>query len=116
MLKCDKTLDFGIGDPNSTSGFLVPTTYIFAAHEHRPQDLLQDGAQRQPRGQRLAVANKQVDVATNNSENLERIARPRRTHARRSRMIWTSPLIPLDPLVWRKDLEPASRPRSTTSC
>src|SRR5690606_20997386 len=25
VLKCDKTLDFGMGDPNSTSGFLVPT-------------------------------------------------------------------------------------------
>src|ERR1700752_29529 len=31
VLKCDGTLDFGIGDPNSTSGFLVPTTFIFSA-------------------------------------------------------------------------------------
>ncbi len=33
VLKCDKTLNFGIGDPNSTSGFLVPTAYIFAARD-----------------------------------------------------------------------------------
>src|SRR5262249_8258678 len=33
LLKCDKTLNFGIGDPNSTSGFLVPTSYIFAARD-----------------------------------------------------------------------------------
>ena len=52
ILKCDKSLDFGIGDPNSTSGFLVPTSYIFAARNHRAQNLLQDGAQRQPPGQR----------------------------------------------------------------
>src|SRR5215467_1727197 len=26
ILKCDKSLNFGIGDPNSTSGFLVPTS------------------------------------------------------------------------------------------
>src|SRR5262249_52362768 len=27
ILKCDKSINFGIGDPNSTSGFLVPTSY-----------------------------------------------------------------------------------------
>ena len=52
VLKCDKTLDFGIGDPNSTSGFLVPTTFVFSATQHRPEDLLQDRARGQPRGQR----------------------------------------------------------------
>ena len=48
VLKCDKSLDFGIGDPNSTSGFLVPTTFIFSAKNIDPKALLQDGAQRQP--------------------------------------------------------------------
>jgi phosphonate transport system substrate-binding protein len=37
ILKCDKSLDFGIGDPNSTSGFLVPTAYIFAARNIDPK-------------------------------------------------------------------------------
>src|ERR1700757_3712486 len=37
ILKCDKSLDFGIGDPNSTSGFLVPTAYIFAARNVDPK-------------------------------------------------------------------------------
>ncbi len=27
VLKCDKSINFGIGDPNSTSGFLVPTSF-----------------------------------------------------------------------------------------
>ncbi len=47
LLKCDKSLDFGIGDPNSTSGFLVPATFIFAAKNIDPKSVLQDGAQRQ---------------------------------------------------------------------
>ena len=46
-LKCDKSIDFGIGDPNSTSGFLVPTTYIFARKNIDPEAMLQDRAQRQ---------------------------------------------------------------------
>ena len=30
VLKCDQSLTFGNGDPNSTSGFLVPSYYVFA--------------------------------------------------------------------------------------
>ncbi|HZD26104.1 MAG TPA: phosphate/phosphite/phosphonate ABC transporter substrate-binding protein, partial [Alphaproteobacteria bacterium] len=30
LLKCDQSLNFGMGDPNSTSGFLVPSYYVFA--------------------------------------------------------------------------------------
>ena len=37
VLKCDKSLNFGIGDPNSTSGFLVPMTFVFAANGIDPK-------------------------------------------------------------------------------
>jgi phosphonate transport system substrate-binding protein len=30
LMKCDKTLTFGNGDPNSTSGFLIPSFYVWA--------------------------------------------------------------------------------------
>lgn len=33
VLKNAKNINFGIGDPNSTSGFLVPTFYIFAQND-----------------------------------------------------------------------------------
>src|SRR5690606_39187169 len=29
LLKCDKSLNFGLGDVNSTSGYLVPMTFVF---------------------------------------------------------------------------------------
>jgi phosphonate transport system substrate-binding protein len=57
----------------------------------------------------LAVANKQIDVATNNSENLEKIKDKLPEKFNDIRIIWTSPLIPLDPLVMRKDLPEASK-------
>lgn len=38
MLKCDGSLNFGIGDPNSTSGFLVPSYYVFAQNGVDPKD------------------------------------------------------------------------------
>src|SRR5712672_1819208 len=73
ILKCDKSLDFGIGDPNSTSGFLVPTAYIFAAHNIDPKTCFKTVRNANHQANAMAVANKQVAAATNNSEDLQRL-------------------------------------------
>ncbi|MFM1815293.1 MAG: phosphonate transporter substrate-binding protein [Pseudomonadota bacterium] len=105
ILKCDKTLDFGIGDPNSTSGFLVPTTFIFSAKNIDPKKCFKTVRNANHQANALAVANKLVHAATNNSENLDRIGKTHPQKRKELRVIWTSPLIPSDPLVWRKDLK-----------
>jgi phosphonate transport system substrate-binding protein len=107
ILKCDAKLDFGIGDPNSTSGFLVPTTFVFAARDIDPKKCFKAVRTANHEANALAVANKLVHAATNNSENLARLAKTAPDKAKEIRVIWTSPLIPSDPLVWRKDLDPA---------
>jgi len=105
VLKCDKSLNFGIGDPNSTSGFLVPTSYIFAAKDIDPKTCFKTVRNANHQANAMAVANKQVDAATNNSEDLQRIELNAPDARKRIKIIWTSPIIPLDPLVWRKDLD-----------
>jgi phosphonate transport system substrate-binding protein len=105
VLKCDKSLNFGIGDPNSTSGFLVPTAYIFAARDVEPKSCFKTVRNASHQANAMAVANKQVDVATNNSEDLQRLEGTAPEARKQIRVIWTSPIIPLDPLVWRKDLD-----------
>jgi phosphonate transport system substrate-binding protein len=105
ILKCDKSLNFGIGDPNSTSGFLVPTSYIFAAHDIDPKGCFKTVRNASHQANGMAVANKQVDAATNNSEDLQRIGITAPDARRKIKIIWTSPIIPLDPLIWRKDLD-----------
>ena len=105
VLKCDASLDFGIGDPNSTSGFLVPTTFIFSARNIDPKKCFKTVRNANHEANALAVANKLVHVATNNNENLQRLAKTAPDKAKEVRIIWTSPLIPSDPLVWRKDLD-----------
>jgi phosphonate ABC transporter binding protein len=112
ILHCDKSMDFGIGDPNSTSGYLVPTSYIFAANNIDPKSCFKRNASHQANA--MAVANKQVGAATNNSEDLQRVAATAPAAREQIRIIWTSPLIPLDPLVWRKDLDPAVKTRLYT--
>jgi phosphonate transport system substrate-binding protein len=114
ILKCDKTLDFGIGDPNSTSGFLVPTSYIFAAKNIDPKQCFKTVRNASHQANAMAVANKQVAAATNNSEDLQRLQVTAPEARKQLRIVWTSPIIPLDPLVWRKDLDPAVKTKIYT--
>jgi phosphonate transport system substrate-binding protein len=104
-----KNLSFGNGDPNSTSGFLVPGFYVFAQNKQDPKTMFKVARSANHETNALAVANKQVDVATNNSENLEKIQMRQPDKFKDIKIIWTSPLIPLDPLVISKGLPEATK-------
>lgn len=109
MLKEAKSLTFGNGDPNSTSGFLVPSYYVFAVNKVDPKKAFKRTVNANHEINALSVANKQVDVATNNSENLTRLSITNPDKRKLIKVIWTSPLIPSDPMVWRKDLDEADK-------
>ena len=104
LLKCDGSLNFGIGDPNSTSGFLVPSYYVFAQNGVDPKDCFQTVRNANHETNLMATANKQVDAAANNSEQLARTNMVKPEITDKVKVIWTSPLIPSDPMVYRKDL------------
>lgn len=104
VLKHGKDLAFGNGDPNSTSGFLVPSYYVFAVNKVEPKNVFKIVRSANHETNALAVANKQVDVATNNSENLDKFQQRQPEKFNQLRVVWTSPLIPLDPLVLLKTL------------
>ena len=107
VLKNGKSINFGIGDPNSTSGFLVPTFYVFAQNgvDHRTAFKTIRNASHGANIQ--AVLAKQVDVATNNTEDMGKLESSKPELFQQLRVLWRSPLIPSDPFVWRKDLDPA---------
>lgn len=105
MLKSAGSLTFSNGDPNSTSGFLVPGYYVFAQNGiDDPKKIFKRVVNANHETNAMAVANKQVDVATCNSEVLPRIQERQPEKFAQIKIIWTSPLIPSDPIVWRKDL------------
>lgn len=114
MLKEGKNLSFGNGDPNSTSGYLVPGYYVFAQNNIDPKTFFKVARGANHETNALAVASKQVDVATNNSENLDILAAKSPEKFKEIKIIWTSPLIPLDPLVMRKDLPEATKEKIKT--
>lgn len=101
----DKSLDFGIGDPQSTSGFLVPTTFVFAQNDVTPRDCFATVRNASHEANLLSVANGQVDVATANNVAFEqRLQRNNPEAAAKVKEIWRSPLIASDPLLWRANL------------
>ena len=108
------TLNFGNGDPNSTSGFLVPSYYAWAKNNVNIRTFFKNTVTSNHETNLLAVANKQVDVATNNTEDLEKFAKAQPMKAALIREIWKSPIIPADPIVWRRDLSPALKERIKT--
>jgi phosphonate transport system substrate-binding protein len=97
---------FGNGDPNSTSGFLVPGYYVFAQNRIDPKTHFKLVRSANHETNALAVANKQVDLATNNTENMGLLQKRSPEKAKQIHVVWKSPLIASDPLVWRKDLSP----------
>jgi len=104
VLKNGKSYTFGIGDPSSTSGTLVPTYYVFTQNKLDPRTHFKVMRSSNHEGNFLAVLNRQVDVATSNSEMTEKVKEKNPERMEQIRILWTSPLIPRDPLVWRKDL------------
>ncbi|KQT65975.1 MULTISPECIES: phosphonate ABC transporter substrate-binding protein [unclassified Aureimonas] len=104
LLKCDKSVNFGLGDPNSTSGYLVPMTFVFAARGIDPKACFKNVTNANHETNAMGVANKQLDAAANNTENLALIEKNQPAAFEKIKIIWKSPLIPSDPLVWSKEL------------
>ena len=114
VLACDQSLTFGLGDPNSTSGFLVPTTFVYAQRGIAPRKCYKTVTNASHEANLMAVAAGQVDFATNNTENMRRLEKTAPEARAKIKVIWQSPLIPSDPLVWRKDLDQAMKDKVYT--
>jgi phosphonate transport system substrate-binding protein len=111
VLKNAKSISFSIGDPNSTSGFLVPTYYVFAQNNVDHRSAFKSVRNASHGANIQAVLARQVDVATNNTEDMGKLEASKPELFSQLRVLWTSPLIPSDPFVWRKDLDPAVKAR-----
>jgi len=109
MLSKAKDLTFGNGDPNSTSGFLVPSYYVFAKNNVDAKSAFKRVLNSNHQTNLLAAATKKVDVATNNTENYARLKKTHPEDIKNIKIIWKSPLIPSDPIVWRKNLDVATK-------
>jgi phosphonate transport system substrate-binding protein len=109
VLKARAQLTLGFGDPNSTSGALVPGFYAFAAHKVDPTRDFKRMVRANHETNILAVASKQIDVATVASDGVARMKIKQPEKAAELREVWRSPLIASDPMLWRKDLDATTK-------
>jgi phosphonate transport system substrate-binding protein len=103
--------NFGSGDKKSTSGYLVPNYYVFAKNKLEPQKHFKQLSHANHLDNFLAVADGRVDLATNNTEELPRYQAEFPEKFAQVRVIWESPLIPNDPVLYRKDLSVSTQQR-----
>ena len=104
IIAAGKSLNFGNGDPNSTSGYLIPTYYVWSKRGIDSNTHFGKVRSANHETNLMAVATKQVDFATNNTESLRLLEQKDPEMFKKIKILWQSPLIPSDPLVWRKDL------------
>jgi phosphonate transport system substrate-binding protein len=99
---------FAFNDPNSTSGYLVPSAFFLMEMGVDPQKhFSRVSFSGSHEASILAVANKKVEVASTNLPDLQQLVREGKVPRTALRVIWVSRLIPNDPVVVRRDL-PAS--------
>jgi phosphonate transport system substrate-binding protein len=109
VLKCDKSLSFGLGDAKSTSGTLAPMAYLFTPKDIEPAKCFKAVRSASHQANVFSVANGVLDVATNNTVGLVFAGRQNPEVAAKIEVIWRSPPLPESSIVARKDLDPAIR-------
>ncbi|HEY9233973.1 MULTISPECIES: phosphate/phosphite/phosphonate ABC transporter substrate-binding protein [Phenylobacterium] len=111
LLKCDRSLNFGMGDAKSTSGTLAPMTFLFAPRNVDPNTCFKTVRSANHETNLFSVGSGLLDAATNNTASMGRMAMLNTDMAKNTlanvQVIWTSPTIPEDPMIRRKDLDPA---------
>jgi phosphonate transport system substrate-binding protein len=104
VLKRGQEINYGAGDPQSTSGTLVPGYYLYAKNGIDPKTHYKSMRVGNHESNLMAVAAKQIDVAITNTEVWEKFQKREAEKAQNIRILWKSPLIAADPMVWRADL------------
>jgi phosphonate transport system substrate-binding protein len=105
VLQASKELRFGDGDVKSTSGHLVPTYYAFQKKGIENTKAIFKSVSHSSHQKNLQlVAKKEVDVATCNDDEMRFFAKDFPDLHKDVRVIWTSPVIPQSPLLWKNAL------------
>ena len=104
VIKNINSLRFGFGHRNSTSGTTVPLYYLFGKNEIATNDLKSFRYANHEQNF-LDVVDGKVDVATVSSIMMQRLKAKYSEKFNQVKVIWSSPLIPSDPLVWSNGLD-----------
>ena len=107
VLACGQRHRFGLGDPQSTSGTLVPMAFLFNPRGIQPDLCFQTVRSGNHETNAFEVAAGVLDVATSNSVTAGELTRRNPAVADQIEEIWRSPPIPEGGILVRGDLDPA---------
>jgi len=107
VLACGQRFRFGAGDPQSTSGTLVPMTFLFHPRGIQPEVCFRTVRPGNHETNASEVAAGVVDVATSNTVTTSELRRRNPALADQIEEIWRSPPIPEGGILVRGDLDPA---------
>ena len=97
------------GETLSVTGYVAPEAEVFAPNGLNSDTFFASVRVGNHQNNALAVSNGEVDVATNNTADLERFAQHFPEQYARLRILWKSTLIPHAVIIVRSDLSPQLR-------
>ena len=112
LFKAPGTYKLGYGATDSTSGYLMPNIFLFKIAKIAkidPVKHFKSVVNQGPRANFLAVANKEVDVAVNNTEDMAIFQKELPEKFKDVRIIWTSQPLPDHPILVSRELPDALR-------
>jgi phosphonate transport system substrate-binding protein len=111
LLSRPKAYGFAMGEPSSTSGHAMPSYALFVPRGIKPEEYFVPFVTGTHAQTLDAVLRGQVQAATYNTEELQRLKAAQPARAALLKVLWESSMIPKDPLLWRKDLPLSVRTR-----
>lgn len=109
VLQSPGKYSYGSGNYKSTSGYLVPGYYLFSKNDINIRTHFKTISFGSHQENFLKVANKQVDLAVNNSDDMDDFKSKYGFEHSQVKVLWTSEGIPFDPILVRKDLPAAGK-------
>ncbi len=104
VMKDFQSINFGFGDRHSTSGTTVPLYYLFGKQMRNTSELKSFRYANHEQNF-LDIVDGKVDVATVSSIMMQRLKEKYPDKFQQVKVIWSSPLIPSDPLMWSNQLD-----------
>src|SRR5262249_52899378 len=111
LLKCDHALSYGETASASTAGYIAPVAFLFGPAGYDPTKCFKTIRAGELADNLGAVAKGELDVAALHSTFLALSRETGRADAEKVRVIWASPTLPQDPILWRRDLDPDVKER-----
>lgn len=101
---------YASGPKTSTSGYVLPQHFLFNKRKTTPEDTFKSVVYGNHFDNLAALWDKKVDVAVNNSTDTTVFQEARQPAAKGNlRVLWESPLVPNDVLMFRKDTPEATK-------